>query len=222
MDGMLPLDDDNPTHRTPFVTWALIAANVLAFLWQLDFGLERSVMRFGFIPADLSRGDMTELPHSLYSMFMHGGWLHLLGNVWFLRIFGDNIEDELGHLKFLIFYLLCGFAADAAHYISAPMSKIPVVGASGAISAVLGAYMIRHPTARVRAWTGFWFHPIAELPAIVFLFFWAAMQFLMAVSTIGMKGGGVAYWAHLGGFIAGVIFILIFGPRRRAWKPGEW
>lgn len=219
---MLPLADDNPSHRVPFVTWTLIVANILAFLWQQNMGLEHSVMRYGFIPADFSEGQMSELANSFYSMFMHGGWLHLLGNVWFLRIFGDNVEDELGHVRYLVFYLACGFAADAAHYVSGPLSNEPIVGASGAISAVLGAYMIRHPMARVRAWSGIIWMPIVELPAIVLLFFWAAMQVLMALTSVSGTGGGVAYWAHLGGFAAGILFIIMFAPRRRKPTRRGW
>ena len=221
---MLPLADDNPTHLTPYVTWALIAANILAFIWQIQTGLERSVMMMGFIPAELHGGDWTEAGHTVSSMFLHGGWLHLLGNVWFLRIFGDNVEDEMGHVRFVIFYLLCGLAADAAHFISAPASTIPVVGASGAISGVLGAYMMKHPMARVKMWTGFLLFPITELPAFVFLFFWGGIQLLSAMASIGMKGegGGIAYWAHLGGFIAGILLVWLLAKPGRRWRPGEW
>jgi membrane associated rhomboid family serine protease len=221
---MLPLSDDNPTQRTPYVTWTLITANVLAFLWQLQTGLEKSVMQMGFIPAALSAGDWSEAAHSLSSMFLHGGVLHLLGNVWFLRVFGDNVEDEMGHVRFIIFYLLCGLAADAAHYFSEPDSRIPVVGASGAISGVLGAYMIRHPMAPVKMWTGFLLLPFTEMPAFVFLLIWFVFQMLSAAAAAGMhtEGGGVAYTAHLGGFLAGLAMVWLFAPRGRRWRPGEW
>jgi membrane associated rhomboid family serine protease len=220
---MIPIDDDNPTDCTPYVTWALIVANILAFIWQIRTGLERSVMQMGFIPADLGGGDWSGAGYALSSMFLHGGLLHLIGNLWFLRIFGDNVEDEMGHLRFLIFYIVCGLAADAAHFLSAPTSEIPVVGASGAISGVLGAYMMKHPMAPVRMWTGFLLLPVTELPAFVFLFLWGGMQLLLAMASIGTKGdgGGIAYWAHLGGFIAGSALVWFFAKRGRSWRSGE-
>lgn len=206
---MLPLGDDNPTYRRPFVTWLLIAANVVVFLWQVNSGLERSVARHGFVPGAWKEWDGSELAHLFTCMFLHGGWLHLLGNMWFLHVFGDNVEDEMGHFPYLSFYLLTGVLATLAHYVTEPSSPIPLVGASGAISGVLGAYLVRHPKASIKTWTGFWIAPIIELPAIVFLAIWIGFQVLSAMAT-SATGGGVAYWAHFGGLAAGVVLVFFF------------
>jgi membrane associated rhomboid family serine protease len=219
---MIPIRDENPRERTPYVTWLLILANIAVFVWQLNFGLERSVFRYGFIPLALHEGEWAELGHVFTSMFMHGGWLHLIFNLWFLHVFGDNIEDELGHGRYLLFYLLCGIGADVAHYVSDSTSIFPVVGASGAISGVLGGYLMRHPMAWILTFTGYW---LIELPAIVFLGIWALLQFLSVMASSGdpTSGGGVAYWAHLGGLFAGIVLVMLFtNPRKRRWQQGEW
>lgn len=217
---MIPLSDDNPTERRPCVTWALIGVNLAVFIWQLYAGLEYSVERYGLVPADV-RANWAAAGHTFPSMFMHGGVMHLVLNMWFLHIFGDNLEDEMGSFRYLFFYVLCGVAADAAHFLSDPSSDLPAIGASGAISGVMGAYMMRHPTAPIRAWTGFWFAPIMEIPAFVFLGIWAVFQFLSSLASSAVESG-VAYWAHLGGLLAGAILVFFFTSHQsRRWKQGE-
>jgi membrane associated rhomboid family serine protease len=215
---MIPLYDDNPTHRFPILTIALIVANVFVFFgWQTRVGLEESVMLAGFVPAELGSATVPGAKHILTSMFMHGGFMHLLGNMWFLWIFGDNVENECGPVRFLVFYLLCGIAATLSYALFNPNSIVPLVGASGAISGVLGAYLVRHPNAAIRTLIPLGiFTRIVDLPAWFFLFIWIGMQVLSQASLDGRHGGGgVAYLAHIGGFAAGVGFIFVFGGKAR-------
>lgn len=227
---MFPLSDDNPRELTPFVTWGLIASCVLVFLWQLSLGDAggRAVYGFGMIPArllgevDLPAGIPTVSPTMtvLTSMFMHGGIMHLGGNMLFLYIFGDNIEDSMGHSRFLVFYLVCGVAAALAQAAVEPDSIIPMVGASGAISGVLGAYLLLHPRATIRTllFLGF-FVTVVHVPALIVLGIWFGMQFLSAAST-PVGEGGVAFWAHVGGFVAGMVLVPLFKKRDVAlWQP---
>jgi len=207
---MLPLYDENPTRRFPIVTSALILANVAVFfLWQIDVGMQRSVSLAALVPTELHPVTMGGVQHVFTSMFMHGGLLHLLGNMWFLWIFGDNVEDETSRIRFPIFYLLCGIAAALAHAIAHPDSKIPVVGASGAISGVLGGYLVKHPKAKVGMLLRF---GVVHVPAWLYLFIWIGFQ-VFAQYQEGLRTGtksGVAYLAHIGGFLAGVILIFVF------------
>lgn len=207
---MLPLYDENPTRRFPIVTSAIILANVAVFfLWQIDVGMQRSVSLAALVPAELHPVTMGGVQHLFTSMFMHGGLLHLAGNMWFLWIFGDNVEDETSRIRFPIFYLLCGVAAALAHAIAQPESKVPMVGASGAISGVLGGYLVLHPNAKVRTFLRF---GVVGVPAWLYLFIWIGFQ-LLAQYQEGMRRAGtsgVAYLAHIGGFVAGVILIFIF------------
>lgn len=219
---MIPLHDENPRHLTPFVTWALIAANVAVFIYQLTLGegLNQFFYAYAVVPSDLT-ADLGALVSGqaapageylplLTSMFMHGGFMHLIGNMLFLHVFGDNIEDRLGHGGFLTFYLLAGLVASLAHAYSAPASQIPSLGASGAIGGVLGAYIVLHPKARITtlAILGF-FITTFRLPAVVYLGIWFALQAFSGVASLGVKSavesGGVAWWAHIGGFLAGVL-----------------
>lgn len=214
---MIPLADDNPTHRFPFLTVGLIAVNLAVyFLWQMRVGLEESVALAAFVPAEFGAGGQPAAWRGIFtSMFMHGGLMHLAGNLWFLWIFGDNIESECGPLRFLIFYLLCGVLATLAHVWQDPASAVPLVGASGAISGVLGAYLVLHPQAPVRTLIplGMWSR-IVDVPAFVFLFIWIGLQVLsQAMLSGGQGGGGVAYLAHIGGFVAGMVLVFVF--RRR-------
>jgi membrane associated rhomboid family serine protease len=230
---MFPYKDDNPTVLPPYVTVGIIALNVLAWLFVQGAGnpgaLARSVCDLGLIPAELLQTapgaavplgpGMTCIVDAqpnylsiLTSMFMHGGWLHLLGNMWFFWIFGNNIEDAMGHVKFLVFYLLSGLAAAAAQIIGDPSSAIPMVGASGAISGVLGAYVILYPHARVSTILplGF-FITTVQLPAYVMLGYWIVLQVLGGVTAYaGMEKGGVAFLAHIGGFVAGMVLVKLF------------
>jgi hypothetical protein len=227
---MIPLRDANPSRSAPFVTLALIALNCFVFFYELALppaGLEQLVFTFGMVPArlaafpahpDISFGDAA-LPF-LTSMFLHAGWLHLLGNMWFLWIFGDNVEDYLGHLRFLLFYLLCGLAASAAHLVFNWNSTLPTVGASGAIAGVLGAYLLLFPGARILTLVPVFFVWLMELPAYVILIYWFVLQLLRGTATSLAEtapGGGVAWWAHVGGFVAGLALVKIIASRRRRY-----
>ena len=217
---MIPLSDDQRTHSFPLVTIAIILVNALVFVgWQLRVGMEDSLGIGAFIPAMLSAHEPGATTRLITSLFMHGGWLHLIGNMWFLWIFGDNVEDACGPLRFLAFYLLCGVAATLAHAWSAPDSVVPLVGASGAISGVLGAYLLKHPRANVRTLIplGF-FTRIVDLPAWVFLLIWMGMQLVFQAASGARGGRGVAYLAHIGGFVAGMGLIVFFerSPSRPA------
>jgi membrane associated rhomboid family serine protease len=234
---MFPIRDDNPHFLTPVVTYALIAANVLAWALLQGLGAEpqlsASVCRLGLIPAELLQtaapgarfpvgenavcivGDMPSWYTPLTSMFMHGGWLHLLGNMWFLWLFGNNVEDSMGHVRFLVFYLVCGLAAAAAQTLTDPGSIIPMVGASGAIGGVMGAYVVLYPRVHVHllVFLGFFATTIA-VPAVFMLGYWFALQLLSGWASIGAEGGGVAFWAHVGGFATGAVLVLLFRDPR--------
>ncbi len=243
---MLPYRDENETVRTPVVTFAIIALNVLVWFMVQGAGtperLAASVCNLGLIPGELTAratpGDGFDLglgmrclvdpgrapQHIVTSMFLHGGWGHILGNMWFMWIFGNNVEDSMGRLRFVAFYLLSGVGAALAQVITQPASIIPMVGASGAISGVMGAYVILYP--RVRVFTlvplGFFLTTIA-LPAWVMLGYWIALQFL---GSVGGAESGVAFWAHIGGFVVGAVLIKLFARpayiaehRARHWAP---
>ncbi len=224
---MFPIRDDNPTLQTPVTTFALIAVNVAA--WVLlqgmgaEPGLSSSVCTLGLIPGEflhrlpqgyeipLGNGlACVVLPGSswfapLTSMFMHGGWLHLLGNMWFLWVFGNNVEDVTGRVRFLVFYVLCGIGAVIAQMVSNPDSAVPMVGASGAIGGVMGAYVLLFPHARIRTFALVFFF---DVPAYFMLGYWFLLQ--LVGGSMPAEGGGVAFWAHVGGFLAGLILILLF------------
>ena len=220
---MIPLSDENRTSRTPVVCYALLGAILLAFLWQLQAG-NAAVYAFGLIPARLVHGAL--LPPQLEwapawatvftSMFLHGGWLHLGGNLLYLWIFGDNVEDALGRGRFVAFYLLCGVAAALVQTVSETTSMIPMIGASGAISGVLGAYMRLYPHARVRVLVPLFivFYTM-RVPAWMVLGIWFLFQ-LASSAMIQPGQGGVAFFAHIGGFISGLILVGLFMPRRKA------
>ncbi len=218
---MIPLHDDNPTHIKPVITIFFIVICVLVFLWQLSLGSDgsqRMIMSLGVIPAVLL--DKSQLSPELYflpaeltmltSMFMHGGFMHLAGNMLYLWIFGNNIEDSMGHIKFIIFYFLCGFAAVFGQVLHNPESVIPMIGASGAISGVLGAYLLIYPKARVLVVIPLGFYPLLlRLPAMLVLGVWFAIQIGSSLMS-NAEEGGVAWFAHIGGFIAGMILIWFF------------
>jgi membrane associated rhomboid family serine protease len=232
---MIPLRDTNPRRTFPFVTYALVAVNVLAFLWELSRGaaLDRDLFAIAFIPARfwIAGNWVADLITIVVSMFLHGGLLHIGSNMLYLWIFGDNIEDRLGHGKYLVFYLACGFLATLAHAIFSPGSRIPAIGASGAIAGVLGAYLILFPHARVLTLIPiFIFITLRELPAVLILGLWFVLQLFSGVGSLGVTDaqdmGGVAYFAHIGGFVAGLVLIVVFGglrgPRRREPPPPWW
>ena len=209
---MLPVSDENPTRRFPVVTLLLVAANVVVFfLWQAQVGMQRSVAWGGLVPAELRPVSLLGVQHLFTSMFMHGGLLHLLGNMWFLWIFGDNVEDEIGRFRFVMFYLLSGIAAAAAYVAFNSQSKLPMVGASGAISGVLGAYLVLHPRARVKM---LMFIRFVSMPAWCYLLVWIVLQVLAQSQASETSGPRVAYLAHIGGFLAGVILSVLVVPRQ--------
>ncbi|MBX3705893.1 MAG: rhomboid family intramembrane serine protease [Pseudomonadales bacterium] len=243
---MFPLSDDNPRLHTPYATFTLIALNVLAWALVQGFGdagaLTRSICQYGLVPGDLlgrippgtgielgpglgCRFDGDGSPFSLVtSMFLHGSWFHIIGNLWFLWVFGDNVEDQLGPVRFFVFYLLCGLAAAGAQIASHPESIVPMVGASGAIGGVMGAYAILYPRARVNLliFLGFYVTTLA-VPAIWMLGYWFLLQIIGGIPALGSGEGGVAFWAHVGGFVAGLLLIMpLRVPRatRRRSGPG--
>jgi len=207
---MIPLRDTIPSGSYPVVNLLLIALNVLCFFYELSLGPAASALleRYGLVPAafGLSAGGITPL---FTSMFLHSGWLHLGGNMLFLYIFGDNVEDRLGHVRYVLFYLLSGAAAGLAQAYTMPSSRIPMIGASGAIAGVTGAYFLFYPRARVVTLVPiFFFFQIIEIPAVVFLLLWFVMQVMYGLATVSAHGqavGGVAFWAHVGGFLFGML-----------------
>ncbi len=230
---MFPLRGDIPTLRTPFAMIAILALNALVWFFVQGFGqnpsLAESLCLYALVPADLlgliesgARFPVSELlvcqregePHLktlVTSMFMHGGWFHILGNMWFLWVFGDNIEDAMGPARFIAFYILCGLAAAAAQIISHPASAVPMVGASGAIGGVMGGYALLYPRARVQTLVilGFYITTI-RVPAFVMLGYWFLLQILGGLPALGASGDGVAFWAHVGGFVAGLALVHVF------------
>jgi len=225
---MIPLRDNIPSARTPYVNYLLIVACTLAFLWELSTGprLPAFISILGFVPERFLLLFSTYGPLALplmviplfTSLFLHGGWLHLLGNMWFLYIFGDNVEDFLGHRRYLLFYLVCGVGANLIFLLFSPHTLSPLVGASGAIAGVMGAYFILFPGARVLTLVPiFLFITVLELPAYFFLGFWFIMQFLFgafASASPEAAAGGVAWWAHVGGFLVGVLLLSWLAPQQ--------
>jgi membrane associated rhomboid family serine protease len=218
---VIPLRDIIPSRTTPFVTIGLIALNILVFLYELSLGrgVDAFTLYYGLVPAAFSW--MTVFT----SMFIHGSFLHIAGNMLYLWIFGDNVEDRMGHGRFLVFYLLCGIAAALAQTITMPDSVVPMVGASGAIAGVMGAYFVLYPRSRIVTLVPVFFLQVIEVPAIVFLGIWFLMQFVSGVgsivSTVGRGGaGGIAFWAHVAGFVAGITGVALF--RRPERQRVEW
>jgi membrane associated rhomboid family serine protease len=248
---MFPYRDENRTQRRSWVTLVFIALNVLTWLFVQGAGaplpLAQSVCNLGLIAGELT-GSLPpgtafplgeglacltdpgpQVSNVLTSMFLHGSWMHLLGNMWFLWIFGDNVEDSMTRPRFAVFYLLCGVVAALAQVLTDPSSGIPMVGASGAISGVMGAYLVLYPRVRVFALLplGFFLTSVA-LPAWVMLAYWIGLQLLSGVTSIGRVGAGVAFWAHVGGFVAGVVLVKLFARRdhvaahkARHWQPSR-
>ncbi|HEX8170566.1 MAG TPA: rhomboid family intramembrane serine protease [Thermoanaerobaculia bacterium] len=232
---MIPLRDHNPRRTVPFVTYLLVAVNVALFLWELSLGpaLDRTIFAVAFIPARfwIPGNWAADLFTIVISMFLHGGVLHVASNLLYLWIFGDNVEDRIGHFRYALFYFVCGFAATFAHAIFSASSTIPAIGASGAIAGVLGAYLVLYPHARVTTLIPiFFFITVREIPAILILGFWFVLQLFSGVGSLGIPDaqsmGGVAYFAHIGGFVAGMLLIGLFGgfrsARRRQPPPPWW
>jgi membrane associated rhomboid family serine protease len=230
--SMFPIRDDNPHFLTPVVTYAIIAANVFAWYAVQGLGTEpalvKSLCTLGMIPVEflgnvapgtvVPLGDTacvlggTPTWHTPFtSMFLHGGWLHLIGNMWFMWIFGNNVEDSMGHVRFAVFYMLSGLIASAIQIVSNPTSYVPMIGASGAIGGVMGAYIVLYPRVRVHMllFFGFFFTRVV-VPASFMLGYWFLIQLLGGYTDIGRTGGGTAFWAHVGGFAGGAVLVLYF------------
>ena len=211
---MIPLRDTQPSRTTPIVTVGIIVVNVLVFLYQVSldrFSVNHLIAEYGVIP------DRLHALSLVTSMFLHGGWMHVIGNMWFLWIYGDNVEDVLGHARYLLFYLLAGVAAGLLQVALSWDSRVPMIGASGAIAGVMGAYLVKFPRARVLTLIPvFVFFTTVEIPAVFILLYWFVIQFFSGVGSIGyshLSQGGVAWFAHVGGFVAGMILILLMGTR---------
>ena len=234
---MFPLRDDQPTFSTPYITYFLIALNLVIYFFEWQLGLQNPaaehalVLQFAAVPRR-EIGLLTGVPvfspvaailPMFTSMFLHGSWLHVIGNMWMLWIFGDNIEDYLGHFAYLVFYLLCGLAAAFTHILFNAASRAPTVGASGAIAGIMGAYLVLYPRARVLTW--FFFIIILPFPAWLWLIIWAGEQFLSGAATSlspDKQVGGIAFWAHVGGFVVGALLIKLFPQRRNRYRYGTW
>ena len=237
---MIPIRDTIPSKNPPIGTWILIAVNSVVFIFELmlpDSTLEAFLYYFGIVPARYSHPEWAAsvgFPLDDYwpfitSMFLHGGWLHIIGNMWTLWIFGDNVEDRMGTARFVVFYLLCGMAAGVVHFLTNANSTLPTVGASGAIAGVLGAYFLLFPYSRIIVLLPIFFIPLFfELPAITYLGIWILSQVFSGTLSLGLPEdvGGVAFWAHVGGFIAGMMLLGLFIKRgRRSVRPlaaDEW
>jgi membrane associated rhomboid family serine protease len=213
---MIPLRSSERHYTTSTVTLLLIIANVLVFFYELSLGNQsnRFIATYGIVPDRLHASSL------ITSMFMHGGWLHILGNMWFLWIFGRGIEDILGHAKYLIFYLVCGIAAGLVHIVVNANSPVPTVGASGAIAGVMGAYLIKFPRARIVTLVPiFFFLTTLDIPAAFLLLYWFAMQFFSGVGSVGdSSGSNVAWFAHIGGFLAGMGLVMLMAPRQPRYQ----
>jgi membrane associated rhomboid family serine protease len=228
---MFPLKDNVPSRNFPVMTVVLIAVNCLIFFVEVAMGsraLAGFVARNGLVPQVVTEyfsgqglpAERAFLPF-LTAMFLHGGWIHLLGNMWYLWIFGDNVEDRLGRFRFLAFYLVCGLLGNVVHYLANSGSGVPAIGASGAIAGVLGAYAVSYPRARITVLLPLFFVlQFIELPALVVLGFWFVLQFLNGAASlvVSSETGGVAWWAHIGGFVGGIAIFFLFRPRPRLWR----
>jgi len=235
---VIPLRDSIPSRHVPWMNWALMAACTMVFLLETALPpdlLRRVILLLGIVPARFTHPawaaevgfPVDQWWPLLTSMFLHGSWFHLIGNMWFLWIFGDNVEDRMGPWRFLLFYLLCGVVAGVVHMLTLPASTLPTVGASGAIAGVMGAYLVMFPRARVIVLVPLLFWPlIFELPAVVFLFYWFGLQLISGTASLlgPSQLGGVAWWAHVGGFVCGVVSYRLFARRgrRRRLFPDEF
>jgi len=213
---MFPIRDTQPSYSRPFVTVIIILINVAVFLqWKLldPYSQDHFIRHYGLVPAHF------QFRSILTSMFLHGGWMHIIGNMWFLWIFGDNVEDVMGHTKYLVFYLLCGIAEGLTQTLLTVGSRVPMVGASGAIAGVMGAYLIKFPHSRIVTLVFiFFFITTIEVPAVLMLLYWFFIQLVSGVETVGyahLSQGGTAFFAHVGGFIAGMILVAVMGTRQK-------
>jgi len=221
---MIPIRDSVRPRRRPVVNWTIIAINLLVFFYGLGLSrqqLEDVYFNYGVIPSEVFHLIQTGAPLEplflpfLSAMFLHGGWFHVIGNMWYLWIFGDNVEDRLGHFRYLLFYLVAGIIGSIAHILTNPTSPVPVIGASGAIAGVLGGYFISFPHSRVLALVPvFFFLTLMEVPAVIYLALWFVLQLFNGTLSLGGVANPVAWWAHIGGFVAGMVLIKLMAPRR--------
>jgi membrane associated rhomboid family serine protease len=229
-----PIRDDQPTFSTPYITYFLIAINLVIYFLESQLShrqLNALIAQFALVPR-YEIGLLTGTPvfspigallPIITSMFLHENWIHVIGNMWMLWLFGDNIEDYLGHFAYLVFYLLSGIAAAMTHVLLNANSSVPTIGASGAIAGVMGAYFVLYPRARVLTWV--FFVIFLPVPAWLWLIIWAAQQFLGGAATAlaaTAQTGGIAFWAHVGGFVVGILLIKLFPPRRHRVRYGTW
>ena len=212
---MFPIRDTQPSYSRPIVTILIIVLNVVVFLHEFtldDYSRNYFIANYGLIPARFHASAV------ITSMFLHGGWLHIIGNMWFLWIFGDNIEDVLGHAKYLLFYLLCGIAAGMTQTFFNAGSRLPMVGASGAIAGVMGAYLVKFPHSRIVTVVFIFFFVPIEVPAVLMLLYWFIIQIFNGIGNFGyshLSQGGTAWFAHVGGFIAGILLVNLLGTRQK-------
>lgn len=212
---MIPLKDDNPRSILPIVTIALIVSNIVVFYYEITLGFNPVFERYALYSVRIMDG--RNLETLVTSMFLHGGFMHLIGNMLYLWIFGDNVENYLGHVRYIFFYLICGLCAAFAHIFLAGVSEVPMVGASGAISGVLGGYLIKYPRARILVLIPYFILTVQKIPAVFVLGFWFVIQLIWGLTSGPSDVGGVAFWAHVGGFMAGTALINLFGKRKRRY-----
>jgi len=218
---MIPIRDNIRSRSLPVVTWLIIIANVLVFLYESMMAspqLDSFLMQYGLVPVQLTSVEPSAFVALFTSIFLHGGWMHLISNMLALFIFGDNVEDRMGKVKYFIFYMICGLVANLAQVLVNPSSQIPGIGASGAIAGVLAAYLILYPRARVLTIIPIFFLGwMQEIPAVIYLGFWIVSQLFTGVLSLGisMDMGGVAYWAHIGGFVVGLLLVKVFAKRQQ-------
>jgi len=224
---VIPLKDTIPSRTFPVVNITLVVINCLVFLYELALGpgLSPFIERYGIVPVRFfNAGMISDMITPLFSfMFLHGGWLHIISNMLYLWIFGDNVEDRMGPFGYLIFYLMCGIASGLVQLFVSPASRIPIVGASGAIAGVMGAYLLLYPYGRVVTLIFiFFFVQVVQIPAFFFLVFWFMLQFFSGAASMAGQEGGVAWWAHVGGFLCGLLMVYPFTRRKKAsrrWVP---
>ncbi len=218
---MIPIKDDNPRAGFPFMTIGLLIANVMVFYFEITMGYTPVIEKYALYSVDIVNGQ--NLQTLITSMFLHGGIMHLVGNMLYLWIFGDNVESYLGHVKFIFFYLITGLCAAFAHIFLSGISDVPMVGASGAISGVLGAYLIKYPRANVLVIIPIiYFITVRRIPALIVLGFWFLLQLFYGLAATSVEGGGIAFWAHVGGFLGGMLLINVFPAKRRRKRDSDY
>ena len=223
---MIPIRDTIRSYNFPVINWSIIVLNSLVFLYQLILppaALQSFIRTFGMVPSHISLANPASFATLFTNMFLHGGWFHIISNMWVLYIFGDNVEDRMGSGRYLVFYLLSGLAANLLQLFFSPGSNVPTIGASGAIAGVLGGYFLLFPRARVITLILLFIFPwFVEIPAVIFLGFWFVTQLFSGLSSLGtaagMEMGGIAWWAHVGGFVFGLLLVRIFSRRPRAYQ----